>query len=154
MIRIASEKELLESFRPLDREEVLEFPANLKFPFLLKDYLTWTEPSGHRIYLVFNEQDTRRPLGIVFKRGQGAGTAPPQMCEWCHSVRAGDGVGLLTATASSSRRVGLHLCRDLSCKDKVESTPGANDFFESMSSRERIQRIVGRMTEFARRQLF
>jgi len=156
MIRIASETELLDSFRTLDRDEV-ELPANFSFPMLVKDYLTWSDPGGHRVYLVFSEPGSdpkkRNSLGIVFRRSS-SGTVPPQMCEWCHSVRGGDGVMLLTATASTHKRVGIHLCRDLSCKDKAESAPGANDFPESLSARERTQRILQRMSQFARRAIF
>jgi hypothetical protein len=152
MIRIASEAQLLESFRDLDRDEV-EISKDLHFPMLVKDYLTWSDPGGHRVYLVFSEPGHKTPLGVVFRRSS-SGAVPPQMCEWCHSVRGGDGVMLLTATASSQKRVGIHLCRDLSCKDKVESAPGANDFPESLSSRERTQRILQRMSQFARRAIF
>lgn len=152
MIRIASETELLDSFRSLDRDEV-ELSKDLSFPMLVKDYLTWSDPGGHRVYLVFTEPGRKTPLGIVFRRSS-SGTVPPQMCEWCHSVRGGDGVRLLTATASSNKRVGLHLCSDLSCKNKVEEAPGANDFPETLSTRERTQRILQRMSQFARRAIF
>jgi hypothetical protein len=156
MIRIASETELLDSFRALDRDEV-ELPDDLSFPVLVKDYLTWSDPGGHRVYLVFSEPgaDSRKrsALGIVFRRS-ASGSGPPQMCEWCHAVRGGDGVMLLTATASSQKRVGIHLCRDLSCKDKVEAAPGAHDFPESLSARDRTQRILQRMSQFARRAIF
>jgi hypothetical protein len=152
MIRIASENELLDSFRTLDREEV-ELPANLTYPLVVKDYLTWSDPGGHRVYLVLSEKGRRTPLGVVFRRS-GSPTLPPQMCEWCHSVRGGTGVSLLTATASSNRRVGIHLCTDLSCKDKVQSAPGADDFPETLTSYQRTQRILERMSQFARRALF
>src|SRR3712207_2313157 len=106
MIRIPSEKELLESFRLIDRDEV-EVPKDLRFPIVVKDYLAWSEPSGYRTYLVFGDGERRQPLGIVFRRDQLAGGASPQMCEWCHCVRGSDGVSMLSATASSKRRIGI-----------------------------------------------
>lgn len=152
MIRITSEKDLLEAFRPLDRDQV-ELPETLRFPLLLKDYLSWTEPSGNRVFLVYTERDRKYPLGIVFRQDQsGAGSAG--MCEWCHSVRSSGGVSLLTAQASLNRRVGVQLCRDLTCKHKVESQPGADDFPETLSHRERIQRILQRISTFGRQQIF
>ena len=105
--------------------------------------------SGNRVYLVFTDGAS---VGIVFRRDQGPG-AGSTMCEWCHSVRSGDSVGLLTATATSKRRVGIHACRDLSCKEKLESTPGVNDFQEMLNPREKARRLVARMSEFVRREI-
>ena len=153
MFRIASEKELLESFRPLEREEVI-LSEPLRFPLFVKDYLTWIEPAGNRVYLVFNDRNSGPPLGIVFRRDQSTGGTVGRMCEWCHSVGASDSVSLLTATVSSKRRVGIQLCRDLSCKEKMESNPVADDFSGSLTSRERVQKIVKKISLFARRELF
>jgi hypothetical protein len=152
MFRIASENELLESFRPLDRGEV-QLPESFHYPMTVRDYLTWTEPSGHRVYLLFSNRLTNAPLGIVFQRDPSAGGAAA-MCEWCHSVRAGNGVTLLTAAASAQRRVGIPLCRDLSCKEKAEAAPGPDDVPQVAQGRERIRRIVERMADFARQNLF
>ncbi len=154
MIRISHENEILNSFRDLDRSEVA-LPETMQYPLLLKDYLTWSEPSGYRVYLVFNDPVKNIPMGVVFQRGASTGMSPPMMCEFCHSIRAGDGVMMLTAAASSKRRIGLSLCRDLSCKAKIEaSAPGANDFYETSTPREKIQRLVKRMAAFSRQNLF
>src|SRR5947209_136067 len=150
MFKITDEKELIGSFRASEQEEVI-LPPEIRFPILVKDYLSWLEPSGNRVYLVFRDGESR--LGIVFRRDQGAGTSAV-MCEWCHSVRGGDSVGLLTAKAAANRRVGIHLCRDLSCKDKLEVAPGIHDLQESVEPRERARRILGRISVFARRELF
>lgn len=152
MIRIANEAELLDSFREVDRPEV-ELPRELAFPLGLKDYLAWVEPAGCRVFLVYEDPDSRKAFGIVFRRDQGGGGAAG-MCEWCHSVRSGDGVGLLTASASANRRVGISLCRDLSCREKAESAPGVDDLPQSPNARERVRGITRRMASFARQSLF
>jgi hypothetical protein len=152
MIRIENEKQLLESFRPLERDEVI-LPFGIEFPLVVRDYHAWVEPSGHRVFLVFSDAPRRPPLGIVFRRDQG-GAQAARMCEFCHSVRSGDGVTLLTASASANRRVGIQLCRDLNCKDRLEQEPGTSDFPRNAHPREQLRRIVSRMSEFARRQLF
>lgn len=152
VFKISNEQELKECFRPLDREEVI-VPQDFHYPAIVKDYLTWVEPSGYRVYLVFSDRLGAPPLGIVFRRDQSAGTAAA-MCEWCHSVRTGDGVSVLSANSSSRKRVGLHLCRDLSCKEKAESEPGVHDFPISQSPQEKIKRIIGKMAAFARREIF
>lgn len=153
MIRITSENELLDAFRPFERAEV-ELPRDLGFPMGIKDYLAWTEGAGVRVYLVFEEPSTGKALGVVF-RGDQPGGDSTSMCEWCHSVRAGDGVKLLTAQAASNRRVGISLCRDLSCKEKAQGEPGPDDMPQGpTTARERTRRILARMAVFARRNLF
>lgn len=137
----------------IERSEVI-LPREFRFPLTVKDYLSWVEPSGFRVYLLFQAKTGSPALGIVFRRDQTGTSTQPRMCEWCHAVRAGDGVSMLTATASSHRSVGLHLCRDLSCKEKAVSAPGVHDVPQSITSYERVQKIIQKMNEFARRELF
>lgn len=151
MIRIANEAELLDSFRALDRDQV-QLSPDFQFPLAVKDYLSWVEPSGHRVYLVFPDDGSLR--GVVFERTSSSSEVPVSMCQWCHSVRRGSGVGLLTASAGRNRRVGVYLCRSLECKDNVMSPPTINDFSEGLSGSERLQRVVRRMSDFARANLF
>jgi len=151
MFRISSENELLSSFRAIDLDEV-QIPADFHFPLAIKDYLSWIEPSGHRVYLVLEDTIDGGVKGIVFQRTHGGPDAPASMCQWCHSVRTGGGVALLTATAGPKRRIGLHLCSDLACKEHL--LPGVQDFQESLSVSERKQRLFQRMREFAKRHLF
>ncbi len=76
------------------------------------------------------------------------------MCQWCHSVRPGNAVGLLTTDLSANRRIGLHLCVDLDCKQQAERGPGVNDFNEGLDTNDKISRIVARMNHFAKHNLF
>ena len=153
MIRIAYEEELLSSFRESDRAQV-QIPATLTFPMGLKDYVTWAEPSGHRVYLVFQEMNSGQPMGVVFQRTRGAADVAASMCQWCHSIRGGSAVSLLTTDAGPNRRIGLHLCTDLNCKQNALAPPGQNDFMVSLSGEEKVARIVARMNTFAKNNLF
>lgn len=141
------------TFRAIDQDEVY-VPPDLKFPIGVRDYLAWTEPSGHRVFLVFVEPYSQEKLGIVFHRTHGTADTPAAMCQWCHAVRAGGAVALLTAAVTKRRRVGLHLCANLNCRENALSTPGIHDFIESISANERVKRILVRMSAFARRNLF
>jgi hypothetical protein len=149
MIRIDSAETLLSAFRPNDRT-ALELPEGMRFPFLIKDYVSWIEASGARVFVVFEDPVKSVPMGIAFRRDAG-GAVPPAICEWCHSARADQGVGLLTATASDKRRVGVHLCRDLACKVRMEE---AAETGLGPSARDRVRRVVERMSTFARQNLF
>ncbi len=148
MIRIQNEQELRECFRPLDRGEV-ELPQGLEFPFIVRDYFSWTEPSGFRVFLVMTDRTNRQGLGIVFRRDQSSNDMA-RMCDWCHSVSGGNSITLLTAASSERKRVGIHLCRDLGCKQKVEAL--VDDGI--LTPYQRMRRITDRMVEFARKTCF
>jgi len=152
MFRIQSEDELRSCFRDLDQENVFLY-HEMKFPLVAKDYLTWVEPSGVRAYLVFQDESFKSPFGLVFRRDQTLGPAVAAMCDWCHAVRSGNEIGIMTATSSSRKRVGVSLCRDLSCATKIREEPGVNDFLSSTSSQERVRRVIQKMASFARREL-
>lgn len=153
MIRIQSEKQFIDAFREIDRPEV-QIPPEITFPFLLRDYMAWTESSGHRTYLLFNDEDSKNVLGVVFKRTQEPADAPVKMCEWCHSVRGGGRVGMLSVKIDQNRLIGLHLCRDLSCREKIEDLPGAHDLMEEKDRTLRGRLLMDRMKKFLRTKLF
>jgi hypothetical protein len=152
MIRIPTAEDLYEAFRPLDRDEVIM--TGLKFPLGLTDYFTWVEPSGFRIYLLFEDPQTGKPKGIAFERTRGVGESVPRMCDWCHSVRGGNTVGLLSAIAAKNRKIGIELCSDLSCREKLRDTPGVSDLRETLTPEQKMRRLLGKMSSFAHHHLF
>jgi hypothetical protein len=152
MFQIDNESDLKSFFREVDQPEVI-LSDDLKFPVRARDYLRWLEPSGNRVYLIFKVPTFKAPLGIVFRRDQALGPAVAAMCEWCHAVRSGNEIGVLTATSSKKKRIGLSLCRDLSCADKIRSAPGANDFSSNASIPLRIERVLEKMADVSRREL-
>jgi hypothetical protein len=117
MFRLESDAALLTSFRPKDRASV-ELPPGLTFPAFVRHYLAWPHSGGGRVFLVFAVPGGVA-TGIAFDTGGSAG-APVAMCDWCHHTAAGAGVGLLTATVSGTKTAGVHVCTDLSCKQKIE----------------------------------
>ena len=157
MISISSKSQMLDAFRPIDRPEV-QLPHGLEFPVVLKDYMAWVEPSGARVFLLFQDPTVGGARGVVFRRNNATPEQVTQMCQWCHSVRGGNSVRLLTAKLSpkrtgAHRTVGLHLCADLSCKDKVLGTPGINDLREPYSAYQKLFRVLLNMGDFCRNSL-
>lgn len=145
MFLVKTEQELRQAFRPRERE-VVQPPEHTSYPLFVRDYLAWVEPAGTRVFLVFQDQESTRPLGIAFtreSRGDGAG---PQMCDWCHSTGGADEIGLLTADRSSKKRMGVALCRDLRCAQKLEQAAD----LAGRSATEPKQRLMERMVRFAR----
>lgn len=154
MIRIQNENELLALFRPVDRDEVRP-PSHQTYPMAVTDYIAWVEPSGHRTYLIFEDEKSRSGLGVVFKRTQPPPDPVTNMCEWCHSVSGSQTIGMLSASVSQKKRVGLYLCRDLSCKQNIlAQPPSVHDLRESLSAHDKTRRMLTRMSDFARRNLF
>ena len=143
MFKIDSEAALLDTFRPKDRK-LVEFAADLKLPLILRDYFAWSHPAGGRVYVVFAPKGGV-PTGIAFDTNGGTGAPVPQMCEWCHSPGLGTQVALLTAKLHGKKRVGVHLCADLSCKQKLEDDANRS----GTSATKAIERAVERMGKFA-----
>lgn len=120
MFRLETDRALIQSFRARDRR-VIEMPAGVRFPLFVRDYLTWTETSGARVYLVFTPPGSHQPIGLIFRRDSAdASVRTARMCDWCHSYGTASEVGLLTTDVDSKRRVGVYLCVDLRCKEKLE----------------------------------
>jgi hypothetical protein len=143
MFRIESEDALLESFRPKDRKAV-ELPRGLNMPLFVRDYLAWSHPVGGFTYLVFAVPDGA-PTGIVFETNGAGAALVPQMCDWCHCAGLGSTVGLLTAQLNSKKRVGVNVCSDLSCKQKLEEEADRS----GRSVLPAMQRLIERMGRFA-----
>ncbi|WP_373049479.1 FBP domain-containing protein [Vulgatibacter sp.] len=145
MLLIRNAHELMEAFRPLDLR-LFELPDEATYPLLVRDYRAWLETGGARIYLVYEDPDTHKPRGLIFRRpnARGAGGVS-HMCNWCHSYGGPDEIGLLLAEESARRRVGVVVCRDLGCRERVEE---AGDL-AGRDTAEAKRRVVERMARFA-----
>ena len=148
MFRIETEKDLLQAFRPRDRDKV-ELPKGLSFPLFVRDYLSWTEPAGTRVFLLCHSPEGKLPMGLAFRRDQSGGSLPSQMCDWCHSYGSSNEIGLLTTDVNSKRRVGVNLCLDLRCKEKMESVADRS----GRHFRDMLPPVLERMRRFAREAL-
>lgn len=146
MFLIRTEQELIQAFRPRERD-VVQPPEGGRWPLVVRDYVAWVEPAGARVFLVFQDPESKRPLGIAFRRDTSGGSG--QMCEWCHSLGTGDEIGLLTADRSSRKRVGIGLCRDLRCREKLEDAANLAGRSDELPKRQ----LMERMVRFAREAL-
>ena len=148
MFLIKTEDDLLRAFRPRDREKV-ELPEGIQFPLFVRDYLAWTEPAGTRVFLMLAAPGSRRPMGIAFRRDSQGGGAASHMCDWCHAYGSASEIGLLTTDVNSKRRVGVNLCLDLRCKEKLESAADLS----GRDPRELSKPLLERMLRFTREAL-
>lgn len=149
MLLIRSASELLEAFRPLDLK-IFELPDESAFPLLVREYRAWEETGGAKVYLVYEDPDTHRARGVVFRRtDSSARAAVAQMCDWCHSYGSAWDIGLLTADESARRRVGVNVCRDLRCRERIEE---AGDLAGRDTSAAK-KRLLERIARFAREAL-
>lgn len=144
MFRLTHENDVKKAFRPKDAH-LVELPLDLTFPCVVTDYLAWTPPSGGRVFMLFSLAKGQPPTGIVFDVESSAAAGMPSMCDLCHCVGAGNQVGLLTARLNSHKRVGLHACKDLSCKQKLEEE--ANRL--GHSALPKIEKMLRRLAQFA-----
>jgi hypothetical protein len=143
MFLLDSSDDLIASFRPKDRK-AFEPPPSVTFPLFVRDYLSWTHPAGGYAYLVFAVPGGV-PTGIVFETNGGGVASLPQMCDWCHVSSLGTRVGLLTAKVNSKKLVGVHICADLSCKQKLEEEADR----AGRSVVPALEKLIARMGRFA-----
>ena len=148
MFKLDSEQDLVETFRPRDRSHLRAHPATVprevKYPLFVRDYFSWTDPSGFHAYVVFNV-GKGAPTGIAFRRAQGGGEPVAHMCDWCHSFGTSNTIGLMTTDMGSKKRVGVNLCLDLNCRARVNETAdlrGQNGVEASRKLLERIGRFA------------
>lgn len=148
MFRVATEKDLLDAFRPRDRAH-LELPKGLHFPLIVRDYLAWPDQSGARIFLFFQAPGYPKPTGIAFRRDVSRTPDGAHLCEWCHAYGSSEQIGLLSADVSSRKRVGVSLCLDLGCGPRIE------DAADRAGKNPRVQAraLVERMARFSREAL-
>lgn len=144
MFRIESEKELQRAFRSRDRKYV-ELPRGTQLPLFVRDYMSWVDPYGVRVFLLFTAPGARQPTGIAFRRDQqGDPTLAPKLCDWCMSPTEAE-VGLLTTDVDSKRRVGVNVCLDLRCGERLEALADRS----GRSALDEKARLMERMARFA-----
>ncbi len=145
MFRIETEKELLSAFRSRDRKHV-ELPKGTRLPLFVRDYLSWVDPYGVRVFLVFSAPGSKRLTGIVFRRDQqGDKALALRVCDWCRTSGSADQIGLLTTDVDSKRRVGVNLCMDLRCGERLESATN----MAGGSVLDETRHLIERMSRFA-----
>lgn len=116
---IASEKELVESFRYRDQKKLI-LPEKLAFPFNVRSYFTWKEPSGVYTYLVFKMPNWDHARGVAFKRTAATGEPTGGLCNWCHAYGSSEDIGLLSVAMSANVSSSYFICQDLRCIEKIE----------------------------------
>jgi hypothetical protein len=143
MFKLETEDALLQAFRPKDRKLVQVTPE-VTLPMFVRDYLAWTHPAGGYVFLVFAIPGGA-PTGIVFESNGGGVPTMPQLCDWCHTSGVGSQVGLLTARVTAKTRSGVHVCTDLSCKQKLEDAANRS----GRSVLPQMEKLIERMGRFA-----
>jgi hypothetical protein len=142
MFKLDSETELLEAFRPKDRG-LVELGPGMKFPMIVRGYQSWVHPAGGRVFLVFAAAGDA-PTGIVFATN-GAGPPQPSMCDWCHSATAKGPTAVLSARVNAKKVAGVHVCADLSCRQKIEEEANRS----GKSAKPAMDKLIQRMGKFA-----
>ncbi len=149
MLLIRNAHELLEAFRPRDLR-IFELPDESAFPLLVRDYRAWEETGGARVYLVYEDPHSGRARGVVFRQTKpGARAIVSHMCDWCHSYGSTAEIGLMTAEESARRTVGIMVCRDLRCRERIEEAGDLAGRDTNLAKR----RLLERIARFAREAL-
>lgn len=139
-----SKEDILDCFRDRDRDRVI-LQRGIEFPMRVQYYFTWGESSGVYRYLLFKKPGWERPRGLIFRVGSSnSDAATGGICDWCHAYGNSEQIGLMTTAINSKRTIGVMLCRDLSCGDKIENGPSQS----SRSPETRILELCDRIGRF------
>lgn len=137
------ESDLVEAFRTRDRK-LLYIPDSMKFPLRFEHYLTWSEPTGNYQFLLFRKYGREELVGMVLDRSNAGQPGRTQMCCWCQTTGSSDKIDMLSISVNAKTIVGVILCVDLSCFEKLETTAKT-----SKKSVDRLaSEVVDRMTHF------
>jgi hypothetical protein len=142
MFKLDSEQDLLKAFRPRDRA-LVELSSEVKLPLFVKHCFTWAHPAGGRVFLLFAVPGGA-PTGIAFDTN-GGGPSVAHLCDWCRVPGLGSRVGLLTTRLNSKKVVGVHVCSDLGCRQRLEDEADRT----GRSAVPATQELVARMGAFA-----
>ena len=106
-------------FQPQE-QNTLEGLDQQNFPIFIKDYHSWTSPTGLKTYMVF--EDDGYLVGLSFRQSPLFNDGVKMMCEWCCQIKPAHRISLLSVNSGQYRSVGIHVCRDLKCKDSFRET--------------------------------
>lgn len=119
MFSIDSEADLVKAFRIRDQKKLL-IPPNLPYPFNVRSYFTWQDPSSVYTYLVFKMPNWDLPRGVAFKHTVSTGEPTGGLCNWCHAYGSSEEIGILSLSVNANVTLGYHICQDLRCIEKIE----------------------------------
>lgn len=149
MFRLEHEDDLLEAFRPRDRKHV-ELPPGRRYPFTCLDYFAWASEHGERIFLLFKAPSEQLVTGITFRRDNASSSDPtPRVCHWCLAFGSARTIGMLSADVNSKRKVGVYVCLDLGCRERVEEDANRR----GKPVREAVAVLLEKMAKFSREAL-
>jgi hypothetical protein len=116
---IGSEEELVQAFRDRDQKKLI-LPQKIRYPFNVRSYFTWKEPSGVYTYLVFKLPNWDMPQGVAFKRTATGGEPIGGLCSWCNAYGSSDEIGMLSVAMNANVSNSYLICHDISCIEKIE----------------------------------
>lgn len=112
------------------------------------DFLAWKHPRGGSWFVLM-------PLGegwqgMVFQMNAGAGTAggPCQLC-LATGPEPGTKAALVETWSNPRRKLGLHVCADMGCSQRVRGLRPGRFMSETLSAGRRIERLQMRLAGFA-----
>ncbi len=139
--------ELKATFSHDERQEWVD-PKNINWEE--RDFLAWKHPQAGYYFVCVPSRE--RLYGMVFRMKAGAGNLFGQ-CDLCLASNDEQGVKLATVeTVDNPRRqIGLHVCADLGCSERIRGLKAGLFMYETISIGKRIERLQMKMERFARK---
>lgn len=119
-----------------------------RFAWQDMDYLAWPHPRAGSFFVCIETEQGL--VGSVFEMNAGAGRNQVS-CGLCYASNQEIGAkSAMIATASNPRRkIGIHVCADLACHERVRGQRPALFQYETISVGRRIERLQQKLGRIA-----
>jgi hypothetical protein len=135
-----------EVLKLLHRRELksFKFPKDFeKIDWKSIEFLAWKHPSGHRGYILENENGKPRLWVLECDPKSSATKSNPVMCSLCNTIRSGTGTRIFSYRPENHRNkiVGFHMCSDLGCVENVTQI-NPNSMRETLTPERKRERML------------
>mgnify|MGYP000106024689 CR=1 FL=1 len=141
---------LLSSFSLNDRKKVW-IPENIvQQQYKIDEYffLSWIHRSQHLGYVITMQKNKLQ--GHILRRTPMQKNNRVCMCDWCLSVYPAQHIAQFTIKKNKHTSIGLYLCDQLDCTDRLHSTTFNNvhNMRETISKTDKMNRLIKNMDAF------
>ena len=142
-------EQIKEAFIPDDRRDWVD-PKLERLVWDELDVLAWKHPKGGNYFACI--EDNGQLYGMIFQMNAGAGRAGAS-CDLCYGTNDESGVksAFIELVDNPRRKLGIHVCSDLACSQRVRGEAPAVFMYETISTGRRIERLQEKLGRFAQK---
>lgn len=133
-----------QSFPARDIDQVWQDPDLQDFPWEERDFISWKHPHAGHYFACLDTPEGLR--GIIFQMNSGMGRSSGY-CDLCFASNREIGIkpAFIEQGSNPRRKIGIYVCGDLACSQRVRGQKSAYFMYETISVGRRIERLQMRL---------